>query len=276
MTADLFRGLAQGHHRLACPECAVAKHRRCDTALSVDIDAAGGAYLCHRCGWCGGWKSGSVARPVFAETPRQHLSLATHWRDLWRSLGPIAPNTTAHSYLIARGCAIPPSDGDLRCTESLRHPSGYTGPALIALVTDAITSESLTLHRTWIRADGRKADIELPRMLLGKHRKQGGVIRLFPDEAVTTGLAIAEGVETALSVATVFRPVWSCIDAGNLAAFAVLPGIESLLIAADNDPAGLRAADECATNWWRAGREVRIAKSPVLGEDLNEYARRAA
>jgi phage/plasmid primase-like uncharacterized protein len=182
----------------------------------------------------------------------------------------------AADYLNARGCAIPPADGDLRYSDSLRHPSGYTGPALVALVTDALSGEPLTLHRTWIKADGTKAEIDAPRLLLGKHRKAGGVIRLFPDDAVTAGLAVAEGVETALTVALAFKPAWSLIDAGNLAAFPMLVGIESLLIAADNDPTGLRAAEQCAGRWHAAGREVRICKSPTPGQDLNDYARAAA
>jgi hypothetical protein len=177
--------------------------------------------------------------------------------------------------LTARGCAIPPTDGDLRYAENLRHPSGYTGPALVALVTDAITGEAMTLHRTWIKANGDKADVDPPRLLLGKHRKAGGVIRLWPDDTVTNGLAIAEGLETALAVATVHRPVWSLIDAGNLAAFHVLAGIESLLIVADNDPAGIRAADQCARRWHDAGREVRIAIPPP-GKDAADLARAAA
>jgi hypothetical protein len=40
--------------------------------------------------------------------------------------------------------------------------------------------ELLTLHRTWVTATGDKANVEPPRLLLGKHRKAGGVIRLFP------------------------------------------------------------------------------------------------
>jgi hypothetical protein len=162
----------------------------------------------------------------------------------------------------------------LRCTERLRHPSGHVGPALVALATDAQTCEPMTLHRTWITPHA-KADVYPPRLLLGAHRKAGGVIRLWPDEAVVTGLAIAEGIETALAVADMYVPIWSTIDASNMAAFPVLEGIESILIAADNDAAGLRAAEQCAERWHSAGREVRILKSPIPGQDLNDYARAA-
>jgi hypothetical protein len=72
-----------------------------------------------------------------------------------------------------------------------------------------------------------------------------------------------------------YVPIWSTIDASNMAAFPVLEGIESILIAADNDAAGLRAAEQCAERWHSAGREVRILKSPIPGQDLNDYARAA-
>ncbi|MFM9917850.1 MAG: toprim domain-containing protein [Rhizobacter sp.] len=152
----------------------------------------------------------------------------------------------------------------------MKHPSGYTGPALVALVTHAETRVPLTLHRTWIRPDRRKADIESPRRLLGGHQKKYGVIRLWPDEAVTTGLCIAEGVETALSVAPYFTPVWSCVDAGNLAEMPVLAGIETLVIAADHDEAGLNAANTCADRWSAVGVEVRVAVPVTPSTDWND------
>ena len=177
-------------------------------------------------------------RPAPSPAATRYLTLATHWRAILRDLKPIR-GTIAEQYLRARGCALSPDDDDLRYGE-LRHPSGYIGPCMSALVTDARTREPLTLHRTWIKPDGTKADVDPPRLLLGKHRKKGGVIRLSPDDAVTTALAIGEGVETMLTVAHAFRPVWSAIDADNLAVFPVLDGIESLLIVADHDAPGLK------------------------------------
>jgi hypothetical protein len=132
-----------------------------------------------------------------------------------------------------------------------------------------VTAKPISLHRTWVRADGRKADIEHPRLLLGDgHRKQGGVIRLWPDDAVTTGLGIAEGIETALSLAHGYSPVWALIDASNLAAFPYLPGIESHVIGADNDAAGIAAARACAARWAVAGAEVLLTRQAE--NDLND------
>jgi putative DNA primase/helicase len=93
---------------------------------------------------------------------------------------------------------------------------------------------------------------------------------------VTLGLGIAEGIETALSLAHAYAPGWATLDAGNLAAFPVLSGIECLTIAVDNDPAGIRAADECAERWHAAGREVRLVMAPQAGADLNDLAQEAA
>ena len=134
------------------------------------------------------------------------------------------------------------------------------------------TRSPLTLHRTWIRADGRKADVESPRMLLGGHQKKYGVIRLWPDESVTTGLCIGEGIETCLSVAHDYAPTWSCIDAGNLAVMPVLAGIEVLVIAADHDESGkgVDSANACADRWSAAGVEVHVIAPATERTDWND------
>jgi putative DNA primase/helicase len=212
-----------------------------------------------------------VARPVATVT---HETLSDWGRELYD--GAVALHgTVGAKYLQARGCVLPPADGDLRFHPALRHQCGYTGPGLLALVTDAVSRQARTLHRTWINADGTKANVDPPRMLLGGHRKAGGVIRLWPDEAVTTGLAVAEGIETALSLAHSYRPAWACIDAGNLAALPVLPGIECLVIGADHDEAGLRAAEACAERWEAAGVDVVAIAPQTARSDWND-ARAAA
>ena len=82
-----------------------------------------------------------------------------------------------------------------------------------------------------------------------------GVVRVSPDEDVTHGLGIAEGVEDALAIlASGWEPVWAATSAGMIERFPVLPGIECLTIFADNDGAGVTAAQACAERW--ADREV--------------------
>ena len=219
-----------------------------------------------------------VARAVESEPEQhQHETLSPYGRRLWALSQPLA-GTVGAAYLLARGCVLPPADGDLRFLPAHKHPLGdYTGPALVALVTDILTGEPISLHFTWVCPDGTKANTPGPaRLLLGGHRKAGGCIRLWPDEAVTTGLGVGEGIESCLSLAHAIAPVWSLIDAGNLSALPVLPGIEALTIAQDNDNAGRRAAQTVADRYTAAGCAVAIVASGADGEDLNDIIKDAA
>jgi putative DNA primase/helicase len=111
------------------------------------------------------------------------------------------------------------------------------------------------LHRTWITASGRNAPIESPRLLLAGHWKNGGVIRLWPDEDVKGRLGIAKGIETALVAADGFEPVWAAIDAENLGALPLLPAVKSLTIFVDDEDAD-RAAARLLPRWAAAGRDL--------------------
>jgi phage/plasmid primase-like uncharacterized protein len=152
---------------------------------------------------------------------------------------------------------------------------------MVALVTDFTTNAPMSLHFTSLAMDGdRKAPIEKPKRLLSGHRKQGGVIRLTNNADVTSELGVAEGIETALAVVQglgPFRPVWSAIDAGNLAGLPVVPGIERLIIYADVDPSGTgqAAARTLALRWYRAGHDVYIAQPPTPAggkRDWNDWS----
>ncbi len=263
--------LKPGENRLPCPFCDRGPK---DTALSVRLEPDGTViWHCHRlCGTDGSSRSRNDktppqahrAAPRPAERPR---GLSDSARALWAATEPVSG--AAVDYLQARACLLPPADSDLRCMPALRHPSGYIGPALVALITDVCTGAPLSLHRTWIKPDGNKANVSPPRLLLKDHPIAGGAIRLWPDEAVTAGLGIAEGIETALSLAHGFTPVWSLIDAGHLAKFPVLNGIQDLIIAADNDDAGRKAADEC-TRRWSPHAAVRVISADADGCDLND------
>ncbi|MEM5276703.1 toprim domain-containing protein [Cupriavidus taiwanensis] len=246
--------------------------------MTIEADGKGVAH-CFRCAFTESYRPDRGARQQAAPTPhikalttQKHEVLSNYGRELWSACTPLSG--VAVAYLKARQCCIPPGDSDLRFHPALKHPTGHTGPALVGLITDARTCQPLSLHRTWIQDDGNKADVDPPRLLSGGHRKQGGVIRLWPDEAVTGGLGIAEGIETALSLAWAYAPVWACIDAGNLAAFPVLPGIEVLTIGADNDAAGAASAKLCAQHWAIADREVYISKQAE--NDLNDAIKEAA
>jgi putative DNA primase/helicase len=201
----------------------------------------------------------STRTPV-TEPPLDWSALA---EEIWRRTQGLA-GTLGETYLWYRGCKTPPRDSHLRFLPSDdRFP-----PSLCAAVSDVQSGEPISLHFTRLAPDGRgKAGTDRDKLLLGGHRKRGGCIRLWPDECVTQGLALAEGIESALAASHVFTPTWAAIDAGNLAGFPVIVGVESLTIFADNDEAGLLAARRCAVRWKVAGRLARILAPIVPGND---------
>lgn len=286
-------GIVPRHRRTDVEQrlpCQICKRGPSDTALALLLLEGGGwrAY-CHRCRQRWGWSArphpsrapGASVRPhgLSPDAARRvpgataaRTDLAPQWRDYWlRRCVPIA-DTVGAQYLEHRACPLPPPDGHLRFDPAAWHwPSKTRSPALVALASGALDRGPMTLHFTFVRRDGiGKAALNPARLLLAGHGKAGAVVRLWPDEAVATGLGVAEGIESALSLAWAGLPVWACIDGGNLAAFPVLSGVESLAIAVDRDPAGEKAARELAHRWVTAGREVRLVM-PKAG-DLNDVA----
>lgn len=160
------------------------------------------------------------------------------------------------------------------------HPScpfaGSRTPAMVALVRNIVTNQPQAIHRSALSHDGEKVEVDgKDRLALGSIR--GGAVKLTADEEVTTCLGIGEGIETTLSLRRLpefgASPVWSVLNAGGITSFPVLPGIECLWIAVDDDPAGRGASELCADRWHRAGREVFLVKSKTLGHDLNDVVR---
>ena len=110
-------------------------------------------------------------------------------------------------------------------------------PAMVALVTGA-DGMPVTVHRTYLTADGRKAPVAEPKKLMGYpgHRLVGGAIRLSAPGPV---LGVAEGIETALAVhLRTGMPVWSAVSAGLLARLEPPAGTSLVVIWADRDRSG--------------------------------------
>ena len=255
--ADLgivVRSDRSAEQRVPCPQC--GKGGR-DDALGVNLET--GVFHCFRCNWSGRAGDRRSASARVAHPSERSLPSSSHVDPaklvaIWARTQPMR-GTLGETYLVHRHCAMPPVDSDVRYLPGTdRHP-----PSLCSLVTDAVTGEAISLHFTRLRADGvGKAGTDRDKLLLKGHRKAGGVIRVWPNETVTLALGIAEGIETALSAAHAFTPVWATVDAGNMAKLPVLNGIETLVIFADNDSAGLSAARTCGNRWAAAGRVVRL------------------
>jgi len=99
-----------------------------------------------------------------------------------------------------------------------------------------------------------------------------GAIKISPDFELHSGLMIGEGIETVLSASKLFhfKPIWSVIDAGNLQKFPILPGVECVTIAVDNDPAGQQAATKCTRRLMEGGIEVITIQTNFVN-DFNDH-----
>lgn len=194
---------------------------------------------------------------------------------IWTASIPIA-GTLAERYLRqVRGITLDPLPDDLRFNPGLRHRE-FAGPmpGMIGLWRDIVTDMPCAIHRTFLDAQGRKIAGPLAKMSLGPTRR--AAIKLAHDAEVKTRLALAEGIENALTAAQWgFGPAWACGDAGHLKAFPVLAGIEVIEIFADDDVPGCAAAQACAVRWSAAGAEAIVTRAKVPGaKDLNDLVQR--
>lgn len=203
------------------------------------------------------------------EPPSDRTALALR---IWGEARPPG-GSPVEAYFGRRGLALPDqADGVLRY-----HPScpfaGDRTPAMVALVRDVVTNAPIAIHRTVLDATGRKVEVNgKDRLVLGPTRT--GAVKLTADAEVATCLGVGEGIESTLSLQRLPEfgrsPVWALLNAGGITALPVLPGIECLWVAVDNDPAGLGAADLVSDRWRRAGRDVFLVKARDAGADLND------
>lgn len=216
-------------------------------------------------------------------------------RRIWAEGLPLA-GTIAERYLIARSLEPPYPEG-LRFYPSLEHRCYDTGeityhPALLAAVRDA-SGTLKGIQRTWLAPKGGKALLADPRRSLGHLHGHG--VWLRHGDALRNGgsrhhsgiLLIGEGVETVLSLRDVisetapgagFAPcveLVAALSASHLAGFILPPHLRQLIIARDNDPAGLRAAKRLSARAADLGIAVTILR-PVLKDfnaDLRQLGR---
>jgi putative DNA primase/helicase len=211
--------------------------------------------------------------------------------NLWREAGPIG-GTNAASYLKWRHVlepALEAGDGVLRFHPNCPFGDGTRHPCLLALMRDIHCGQPRAIQRIALPetlmptiqritfSQFTEAGGKIARMTLGP--KVGTAIKLSPDEIVTQGLAVGEGLETVLAgMAKGFRPAWALGDASNIEKFPVISGLEALTILVDNDPSGRgqHAALECSQRWTRAGREVLRAIPDQTGYDFNDLLIRTA
>lgn len=133
-------------------------------------------------------------------------------------------------------------------------------PAMVAAVRD-VSGQLVTVHRTLLTGDGRKADVDVPKRLMrlpDDRTINGCAIRIGEPHEV---LAVAEGIETALSVVVATGlPGWACICAHGLEAVEIPDSVREVLIVADKDRSltGERAAQVLAERLKERGVTTRV------------------
>lgn len=191
-------------------------------------------------------------------------------RGFWYHCEPVR-GTLAARYLTGRGLSWLARHEHLRFRAETPHPSGLglRLPAMVALVFDG-QGAICAVHRTYLDPSGAKAIIEPNNASLGSF--VGGAIRLDP---AAPEMVVGEGLETTASASAMLGlPAWSAIACGNLRTAMVLPEIvRSVVIAADHDGPGRRAAAGAARRWRAEGRTVRIFQPDTPRLDFNDLYR---
>jgi phage/plasmid primase-like uncharacterized protein len=132
----------------------------------------------------------------------------------------------------------------------------------------------VAVHCTYLLPDGSgKADIEKPKAIFGP---AAGSAVPFGTARAGQWLAVGEGVETTLSVATACAmPAWAALSAGAIKNLVLPSEVSHVVICADHDASstGQRAAHSAAQRFLIEGRRVRIAMPPKSGTDFNDLLR---
>ena len=183
-------------------------------------------------------------------------------RRLWDSARPL-PGTKGEAYLRGRNisCPLPESLRWLR--DCFHHSSGRYLPAIVARVSTG------GIHRTFLETEGKRL-VPKAKMMLGPC--SGGAVRLFEREGP---LVVAEGIETALSLmrGAITGPasIWAALSTAGMRSLHLPTQPRDLIIAPDNDPAGLAAAQALAERAKGLGWSVSLLPPPEGCNDWNDH-----
>jgi hypothetical protein len=274
-----LRGKWYGRYGCApCPVCQCEGHKS-QNALTL-ADGTGGKLLLDckktRCDYrdiatAAGITQGTYTPPdpaIFAqraaEQRKANAKRAQQAQRVWMRAQPIA-GTVAEGYLRGRGitCSLPDT---LRFDPQCWHATGKRYPALVALVEGGA---GFAVHRTYLRDDSSgKADVTPSKAMLGA--VCGGAVRLSDGPQT---LAIAEGIETALSIASglLHAPatVWAALSTSGIRGLHLPDHPGRLTIAPDGDTAGREAANALAIRGDALSWQVSLLPAPD-GRDWND------
>lgn len=200
---------------------------------------------------------------------------------LWAQCVPLVPGDPVTLYLKRRGLGgVWPLPACLRYHRALPYWSDEglqlgVHPAMVAPLT--LGGRVVSLHRTYLTRDGRKADVPTVKKLTATAGPLcgAGIALHAPAHG---GLGIAEGIETALaSWLASGVPTVAAYCSGNLAAWSWPPGVRTLVIFADNDRAGREAAERLRERARQAGLRCQVLTPTDEGADwCDVWAQRGA
>lgn len=267
-----------GKHQ-ACPICGGNDRARFDDKRGE------GLWYCNQCGAGDGVQLVMAVNGIdFAEAKTRIEALAGNAR-----ISPVVhtrdeADTRASLNRLWRAARCPKTDGavcrwlkkriglgeapDAIREGNLKYSDGSYHPGMLAMVTSSLGAPK-TIHRTYLTNAGEKADVAEPRKLFSE-AGQGSAIRLATHD---DKLAVAEGIETALSVTRLFSvPCWATINAVLMAGWEPPSQIKHIEIYGDNDEnmVGQKAAYDLASKLYKRGLAVTVHIPPVAGEDWND------
>ena len=268
-----------------CPACGYPK-----PTLEVAVEQDRIAVSCTGCGSVSGIAAIMGVPSDIVIAPRPKPSNVARAINTWRDATPAA-GSLAERYLQSRGITLPPPASIRFLPRQRNWSDGGTYPAMISLVQrvpgdedpdaspSAVPLIDAGAHFTFLQGgepDGPvvKAPTDACKLTLGQLRHGG--VWLTPVETIGEQLAVAEGIETALSVMQITKlPTVAALSAAGMRSLRWPPQVRRLWIAADNDQVGLKAADVLLERALRAGLRAHI-KIPARGKnDFNDLLRRA-
>lgn len=263
------------------------------------VDQRGGVFGCNRAGISETWQAEhnrpmtrqqrlSLARQIAEATAERERHQREQWTEnaqriarLWAQCRPLVAGDPVTLYLKRRGIAgVWPLPACLRLHCALPYWEGNTKlgefPAMVAPLV-ARDGRIMALHRTYLSADGRKADVPTVKKLTGTAGPLAGTsIPLY--RAVRGVIGIAEGIETALAAWLASGvPTVAGYSAGNLAAWHWPERVQRVVVFADNDGAGLHGADALRARILAVGLRCEVmAPTDEAADWCDVWAQRSA
>ena len=233
--------------------------------------------------------------PDDAATDAEAARKRARAQQLWLAAQPKLFGTPAAAYLDGRGSllsGLPRQPAALRYAPELWNTeTGRHWPALVAAINGPLGAGygHLATARIWLAQDagGRwiKAPLRDPKKTLGSYKGghvaiwRGSSAKPLRDAPAGDSCAIAEGIETALSIAQMAPElrVVAAVALSNMAAITLPPAIADVILCPDNDAgneaaraANARAVDAAIRRFREEGRKVRLARPETPDADWND------